>query len=102
MSAKREELHSKFIELLESNNVYYKPPANVRMSYPAIRYDKSRFDVKYADDKIYSKMTCYELTVISKSPDHPVIDKLMEMPYCSYDRHYVADNMDHDVLTIYY
>ena len=28
--------------------------------------------------------------------------KLLEMPYCSYDRQYKSDNLNHDVLTLYY
>lgn len=102
MSDRREELNVLLQELLESGNVYYQPPASVEMKYPAIRYSKSRLDVKYADNTKYSKMNCYELIVISKKPDHPVIDKLLELSYCSYDRHYIFDNLHHDVLTLYY
>ena len=54
-----------------------------------------------ADGK-YSMRDCYELIVIARRPDHPVIKKLLALPYCSYDRHYIADNLNHDVLTIYY
>lgn len=102
MSSKREELQSKLEELLGSKNVYYQTPASVLMKYPAIRYSKRNIDIKYADDIKYSGMTCYEIVVIAKSPDHPVIEKLLELPYCSYDRPYVSDNLNHDSLTLYY
>ena len=100
--ADRIELHDLFKELLGSENVYYKPPENTKMSYPAIRYSKKTIDVSYANNSTYSMKDCYEVTVIAKLPDNPVIKKLLALPYCSYDRYYVADNLNHDVLTIYY
>ena len=98
----RLELQSKVEELLESRNVYYQPPESIKMSYTAIKYSRSDVDVRHADDAAYSKMTKYELIVIAKKPDDPVIEKLLELPYCSYDRHYISDNMYHDVLTLYH
>ena len=100
--ANRLDLQSKFEELLGGTNVYYDPPVNVQMKYDAIRYSKKRPDVKHANDKRYNNMNCYEVIVIAKRPDHPVIEKLLDLPYCSYDRHYPADNLHHDVLTIYH
>ena len=95
-------MQSKLEELLESENVYYQPPESKKMEYDAIRYFKRNIRSKFADDKRYSNMDCYELIVIARRPDHPVIKKLLELPYCSYDRHYVSDNLHHDVLTLYY
>ncbi len=100
--ADRLELHSVLQELLGSSNVYYQPPESIKMQYDAIRYSKKTIDSKYANDRKYSMIDCYEVIVISRLPDNPVIKKLLSLPYCSYDRHYVADNLHHDVLTIYY
>ena len=100
--ADRLELHSLLEELLESKNVYYQPPESTKMQYDAIRYSMKKISSTYANDVKYSMRNCYELTVISKRPDHPVIKKLLSLPYCTYDRHYVADNLNHDILTIYY
>lgn len=100
--ASRLELQMRLEELLGSRNVYYDPPETLKMSYPAIRYSKKRIDARYADNKAYSRMNCYEVIVIDSLPDNQVIDKLMELPYCSYDRHYPSDNMNHDVLTIFW
>ena len=100
--AARLELHSVFQELLGSSNVYYQPPESIKMQYDAIRYSKKTIDSKYANDRKYSMTDCYEVIVISGLPDKPVIKKLLSLPYCSYDRHYIADNLHHDVLTIYW
>ena len=100
--ADRLELHSLLQELLGSSNVYYQPPESVKMKYDAIRYSKKDIMTTHADDSKYIMRDCYELIVISRMPDNPVIKKLLALPYCSYDRHYVADNLNHDTLTIYY
>lgn len=100
--ASRLDLQSKLEELLGSRNVYYQPPESLKMEYPAIRYSKKDIRSTFADDSMYSKKLCYEILVISKKPDDEVIDAILALPYCSYDRHYVADNLNHDVLTIYY
>ena len=100
--ADRLELHSVFQELLGSSNVYYQSPESIKMQYDAIRYSKKTIDSKYANDRKYSMIDCYEVIVISRLPDNPVIKKLLSLPYCSYDRHYIADNLHHDVLTIYW
>ena len=100
--ADRLELHSVLQELRVSSNVYYQPPESIKMQYDAIRYSKKTIDSKYANDRKYSMIDCYEIIVISRLPDNPVIKKLLSLPYCSYDRHYIADNLHHDVLTIYW
>lgn len=100
--ADRLELQSLLEELLGSKNVYYRPPESIKMQYPAIKYSKQTIKSTHANDGKYSMKDCYQLMVIAKLPDNPVIKKLLELPYCSYDRYYVADNLNHDVLTIYY
>jgi hypothetical protein len=100
--ANRLDLHSKLIELLESNEVYYQAPESKKMEYPAIKYSKSSIKSTYANNTVYSMMDRYEIIVMSRTPDHPVIKKLLSLPYCTYDRHYVSENLNHDVLTLYF
>lgn len=100
--ADRLDLQGLLEEMLGSENVYYMPPESKKMQYDAIRYSKKNIRTDYANNAIYRMKDCYELVVIAKLPDHPIIKDLLALPYCSYDRHYVADNLNHDVLTIYY
>ena len=100
--ASRLELQAKLEELLGSKNVYYQPPESLKMEYPAIRYSKNRIDKKSADDKAYLISISYEIIVIDRRPDNTVIDKLLQLPMCSYDRNYKSDNLYHDVFTLYY
>ena len=100
--ADRLELHAKLIELLGSNHVYYQPPETIKMEYPAIRYSKNSVKSTFANNNVYSNKKSYEIIVIDKKPDNSIIDKMFELPYVRFDRHYVADNLNHDVFTLYY
>ena len=102
MSKTRIEFHNKLIELFGSNNVYYQPPENLKMEYPAIRYSKSDMEDIYANNIKYISRDVYDLVVIDKKPDNPVIKKLLELPYSEFDRHYVADGLNHDIIRIFY
>lgn len=100
--ANRLRLQSELEKLLGSRNVYYQPPESIKMEYPAIVYSKTNIKSTFADDAAYSFSRCYEIIVIDTKPDNSVIDKLLNLPYCSFNRHYKADNLNHDVLTLYY
>ena len=100
--ASRIDLQKELETLLGSRNVYYQAPESVKMEYPAIRYKKSDINVKHANDKPYTHKKKYEIVVIDRVPDNPVIDKILKMPTCSYSQYYTADNLHQDVLTLYY
>lgn len=98
----RIELQSMLEEMLGNKNVYYNPPESVKMKYPAIRYSGNGIDRKVADDTAYLIEKSYKIIVIDSKPDNEVIEKLMSLPYCSHNAYYVADNLNHDVLILYW
>ena len=99
---RRLKLQSILEELLESRSVYYQPPESMKIEYPAIRYSISDISSRYANNGKYSNFTRYEIIVICDEPDHEVIQKILELPLSSYDRHYVSDNLNHDIITLYF
>ena len=99
---RRLELHEALCEILGSRNAYFQPPASVRMQYPAIVYSRSNIENVHADDVAYLQRTQYEITVIDKDPDSDIVDKISKLPLCRFDRHYEADNLNHDVFTLYF
>lgn len=102
MSNKRIKLHETLVELFGSNNVYYRPPENLKMQYPCIRYTKENIIGTHADNITYKKTDRYQVTVIDKKPDNAVIDKLLDLPMSAFATHYESDNLNHDVIIIYY
>lgn len=97
----RQKLHLKLVELRGNNYIYFQPPANIRMSYPAIRYNLSDIQNLPADNIKYKTMKRYTIISVTTDPDDDIIDKINALPYCTYDRHYVQDNLYHDVFSIY-
>ena len=102
MAKTRLELQSVLEQTLGSRNVYFQPPASVKMKYPAIVYERYDSDKYPADNIAYLKFHRYTLTVIDKNPDSVHVEDVSNLPYCSFDRHYTVDNLHHDVFTIYF
>ena len=98
---KRIDLHNLLLKLA-GPNVYYQIPSNMKMKYPAVKYERGRIDNNHADNIVYSQNTSYNITVISKNPDEPIVEKISKIPTCEYDRDYIIDNLYHTVFKIYY
>lgn len=95
-------LQTELESILGSRSVYFQPPSSVRMQYPAIVYSRKDIEKRSANDGAYRKLPSYEVILIDKNPDSKFVDKILDLPYCSFDRHYESDNMNHDVFTLYY
>lgn len=96
----RLELHEMLCNVLGSRNVYFQPPESVKMKYPAIVYSRSDMPSTFADDLAYLTSGEYLVTLIDKDPDSMILEKLLNLPQCRYDRHYAADNLNHDIFII--
>lgn len=96
----RLELH----QLLEgfTEHVYFQPPTNIQLRYPCIVYKRDFADTKFADDKPYSHMIRYMVTVIDEDPDSDIPSKVASMPMCLFSRFYTADKLNHDVYNLYF
>lgn len=99
---RRLEFQSLLEEVLGSRNVYFQPPPTINLSYPCIVYKRSRGVTKFANDLPYIYKVGYMVTVIDKNPDSIIPDKVAALPTCAFNTHYTADNLNHDVYTIYY
>lgn len=98
----RIELHNLLVTTLETNNVYFQPPSNIQMKYPCVIYSRSKKDEKFADDALYLGQTAYTVIVVDSDPDSSILDKITKLPFSRFDRHYVSDDLNHDVFTIYH
>ncbi len=100
--ATRLDLHEELCKILGNRNVYFQPPASVKMNYPAIVYTRSDIDNTFANNSVYGQTRSYEITVIDKNPDSKIVDTISLFPRIRYDRHFVSDNLNHDVFTLIY
>ena len=100
MAKPRPELHAALVELLGSPNVYFQPPESTKLAFPAIVYEREDIRQSYADNLVYLRGKRYRVTVIDKNPDSEIVERVSMLTGCRFDRHFVADNMNHDVFTL--
>ena len=86
----------------DSLSVYFQPPPDVQMSYPAIVYNRDYLASEFADNVPYSTTFRWQVTVIDTDPDSPLHAKLIAMPMMKYVRHYTSDNLNHDIYDVYF
>jgi hypothetical protein len=83
-------------------NVYFQPPSNVQLTYPAIVYERARAYTEYADDDPYCTTKQYQLTLISSDPDETAFDAIAALRMCTHERFFAADDLNHDVFNLYF
>ena len=99
---RRLELHKIFLGIIGNGNVYHQPPENFKLKYPCIIYERSKDYVIHGDDKPYNRRLRYTVTLIDKDSVSSFLEPIMNLPMCSYDRHFTSDGLNHDVFNIYY
>lgn len=82
--------------------VYIKPPASKGMEYPCVLITRAQGNTAFADNNPYRHQKRYLLTGISSDPDSGLYDLLESLPRCIHDRSFPADNLNHDVFTIFF
>lgn len=98
----RIDLHALLVAAVGSRNVYFQPPEGFKMSYPCIVYERERIESDHADNKPYLHRKRYSVTVIDKDPESEIPERIAAFPYCRHDRHFINDNLHHDIFTLYY
>lgn len=88
--------------ILGSRHVYFQPPANVQMQYPCIVYRRDTATTEFAANQPYRYSKRYQVTVIDRNPDSDIPDKVAALPMCTFNRFFVADNLNHDVFNVYF
>jgi hypothetical protein len=99
---RRQKLQEILKNILGSDKVYFQPPSNTKLEYPCIIYERSDIDVTYADNIPYGTKVRYSITLIGRSPENPIVNEILKIPYCSYDRFFISDNLNHDTFSLYY
>ena len=98
----RLELNTRLEDIIGSHNCYFQPPMSVQMKYPAIVYSLGDMRKLHANDGMYKPLVAYEVTLIDEDPDSELVSKILALPYCTFNRFYPADNLNHWVFTLYY
>jgi hypothetical protein len=98
--AHRDQLQSVLEDIVP--NVYFQPPDDVQMDYPAIVYERARANTAHADNRPYTVTRQYQLTLISETPDDPAFDAIAALSSCVHERYFPANGLNHDVFNLYF
>lgn len=83
--------------------VYFQPPEGLKMEYPCIVYEYENNKKLHADNTNYIRYHVYNVKLIHRDPDtllpNAIEDHFM---YANRNSRYKADNLYHDMFTIYY
>ena len=104
-------------DLLGTDEVYFQPSYNVGLddgygesyiltgiNYPCFIVERTNAYQPWANSKNYLFSPGYQVTYINRDePDPGMLEQVMQhFEYCRYQRHFVRDNLHHDVFMIYY
>ena len=98
----RLELQTLLEGLQDDVAVYFQPPPNVTMSYPAIVYNRDFRDVDYADNIIWYKTLRYQVTVIDRNPDSALPELVGDLLFTTFVRHFTTEGLNHDIYNVYF
>jgi hypothetical protein len=98
----RIELHTILLDIVGSSNVYFQPPPSIQMEYPCIVYRRDYAITNFADNRPWSRTKRYQITIIDQDPDSEIPDKVAELPMCSFNRFFTADNLNHDIYDLFF
>lgn len=82
---------------------YFQPPTNSQMFYPCIVYHYTNDLDVFADNMHYQESKRYTVTIIDEDEDSKIPERLKKsFLYCTSDRNFTVDNLNHYVYTLYY
>lgn len=101
--ASKPDLQEELVNILGNNRVYYQAPENIKLTYPCIIFDLNTGSTTFADNKPYLFKKQYSITAITVDADDDLAYRIAKhFPMSRFNRHYISDNLYHDVINVYY
>lgn len=95
-------LDEQLVEKELEAKVYIQPPAGMLMDYPCITISRGVGATSFADNSVHRHQKRYELTAIDEDPVSVLYDFLASLPRSTHNRSFPADNLTHDVFTLFF
>lgn len=100
--SQRLKLHQDLIDVT-GWKVYFQPPENLKIEYPCVVYELESWKNIQANNRSYLCKDRYNVKLIHRDPDTEVPDAMRRyFFYLNRGTRYIADNLYHDVFTLYY
>lgn len=101
MKKTRTNFHNELLKFCP--NVYFQPPENLKIKYPCIVYSRSTDFTVHSNDILYLVSKRYDLTLIGFKVTDETCDRIREyFPMSNITQHYVADNLNHTKIKVYF
>jgi hypothetical protein len=78
------------------------PPKGTQLTYPCIVYMRDLSANEFANNKLYKHMKRWQVTVIDPNPRSGIPDVVENLPYCTFSRKFVSENLNHTVFNLYF
>lgn len=98
----RLELQALLESLADPIHVYFQPPVNTQLEYPAVVYLRDQESVTFADNNPYFHKRRYQLTVIDSDPDGDLPDIVTLQPLTRFVRSYTTQGLYHYIYNMYF
>ena len=95
-------VHQMLVDVSGIDNIYFQPPENLKLKYPAIIYSIDDIDNRFASNKVYNQERAYQIIVVDKDPDSIIVDDISTMDGIAFVRSYISDNIYHTVFKKYF
>jgi hypothetical protein len=82
-------------------NVYFQPPSNIVMQYPAIVYEPDFEERNYANNGTYGLHDRWQVTIIDRDPDSEIRQAFRQSPMCAFDRSFRTEGLNHFIYSLY-
>ncbi|SRR6188472_1936550 len=82
--------------------VYFQPKINITLQYPCVIYKRDSAVTQFADNRPWFRKKRYQVMVIDRDVNSPIPDKIADLPGCTFNRFYTADNLNHDVFNLFF
>jgi hypothetical protein len=85
------------------DNVYFQPPASIKLTYPCIVYQYADEFERRANNQKYFGIDEYSVTVIDRDPESQIAKNVSKgLQMCSIGSYFVKDNLNHTTLRLYF
>ena len=94
MEIKRLALHQELADILgNASNVYFMPPQEMLLRYPAIVYYAGGGSDSYADNVRFLPRTTFDVTLIEYDPLSDKVDAIRDLKHSSYMTSFKKDSL---------
>ncbi len=100
LSLTRNRVHDILTSIIGDDRVYFQPPESIKLKYPCIIYNLSDTSNTYGDNISYLLNVGFDILLVDRDPESIYVTKLLSVPYSTFNRYYVADNINHWSFTL--